>query len=57
MRMMEHPSKVPIVTFTTGEGLQTGEVAVEQVRISCVPLEIPAIKEYFPNLTEIEYEP
>lgn len=57
MRMMEHPSNVPIVTFTSSDGLLTGEVAVDQVRISCVPRELPAIKEYFPNLTEIEYKP
>jgi hypothetical protein len=57
MRLMGYPSKDRIVTFTSTDGLLKGEVAINQVRITCVPRDSPLIQEHFPSLSEIEYKP
>jgi hypothetical protein len=44
------------VTIQRGEDGLWGTVELDKVKITCIPHDYPTIKEYFPDLKEIDYE-
>jgi len=49
--------KKDVVTFINLEEKLSGDIETDKVKITCVPKEHPVIKEYFPDLPVIEYDP
>jgi cellobiose-specific phosphotransferase system component IIA len=50
--------KKPSLSITNdGMNLWNGKVLADQVHIKCVPLDSDVVREYFPDLPELEYEP
>jgi hypothetical protein len=47
----------PVLSIYKLDEKMWGEVEADKVRVTCVPRDNPRIREYFPDLPEIEYDP
>ena len=49
--------KKDVIQFINFQEKLSGYIDLDKVKITCVPVENPTIREYFPDLPEIEYDP
>ncbi len=50
------PQKPDVITFSNRE-IIGGEIEMNKVRVTCVPRDNELIRKYYPDLTEIDWEP